>query len=81
MSEVEKARPARMWEVPAAPGRLAELVELVLKWAPVDAHIYRSPVGEEERIVVVDFGRQALPELPAELVARRAHIWEFERIW
>jgi len=71
-----------MWEVRAAPGRLADLTEFVVRRVPDHAHVYRSPAGDaDERLVVIDFELRPVPDLPPDLVARPPHAWDFERIW
>jgi hypothetical protein len=75
------AAPARMWEVRAAPGRLADLAEFVLRLLPDRAQVYRSRAAAgDERLVVIDFALRPVPELPPDLVARPPHSWDFERI-
>jgi hypothetical protein len=70
-----------MWEVRAAAGRLADLVTHVLGWAGPDAQVYRSPAGDpDERLVVIDPRRRPVPDLPADLVARPPHAWDFDRL-
>ena len=79
--EADEAAPARMWEVRAAPGRLAELAGFVLERMPDRAQVYRSRAGDgEERLVVIDFALRPVPELPPDLVARPPHAWDFDRI-
>jgi hypothetical protein len=69
-----------MWEVRAAPGRLAELTGYVALRVP-GAQVYRSRPGDgEERLVVIDFELRPVPDLPPDLVARPPHSWDFERI-
>ena len=69
-----------MWEVAAAPGRLADLVAYVLGWAGPAAQVYRSRAGDPAgRLVVIDPYRRAVPELPADLVGRPPHSWDFDR--
>ncbi len=71
-----------MWEVRAAEGRLAELLDWVLARSVPDAQVYRS-AEPEQRVVVIDPSGQAeqlLADLPAGLAARPAHAWNFEQI-
>jgi hypothetical protein len=77
----QQGRVVRMWEVRAAPGRLAELTAHVAGLLPPGARIYRSRPGDaEERLVVIDPGSGPVPDLPAGLVARRPHAWDFEQV-
>jgi type IV secretory pathway TrbF-like protein len=68
-----------MWEVSAAEGRLDELIAFVLATADPSAHVYRS-AGPVPRVVVIDPTGQGIAEVPADLIARPAHSWEFEPI-
>jgi hypothetical protein len=68
-----------MWEVRAADGRLAELVDFVSRHADPAAQIYRSG-GSDPRVVVIDPTDRGLPDVPGELVARPAHAWTFEAV-
>jgi hypothetical protein len=63
-----------MWEAKAADDRADELLAWVLEHAAPDARVYRSADG---RVVVIDDGSAALPEVPAGLLARPAHAWHF----
>jgi len=67
-----------MWEVRAAEGRLAELVEWVLANAGPDAVVYRS--GDDERVVLIGPPEAGPGEPPAELVRRAPHAWTFDRV-
>ncbi len=74
-----------MWEVRAADGLLAELIEWVAARIDPSAQLYRSAAGpaSDVRVVVIDPTGQArdqLAELPAELLARPAHAWDFEAV-
>lgn len=74
-----------MWEVVAADGRLAELLDWVLARAGEASQVYRSAASDDgrHRVVVIDPAGSAaglLAELPAELVARPAHAWDFEQV-
>jgi len=66
-----------MWEAKAAPGRADELLALVLAHADPAADVYRS---SDDRVVVIDPTGRGVPEAPAELMARPAHAWRFERV-
>ena len=66
-----------MWEVKAAPGRLDDLLELVLEHADPAAEVYRSNDG---RVVVIDPTGRGLADVPGELVARPPHVWPFEPV-
>jgi hypothetical protein len=68
-----------MWEVRAADGRLAELIDFVSAHADPSAQIYRSG-GNDPRVVVIDPTERGLPDVPGELVARPAHEWTFEAV-
>jgi hypothetical protein len=63
-----------MWEAKAADDRADELLAWVLEHAAPDARVYRSADG---RVVVIDDGPAALPEVPLGLLARPAHAWHF----
>jgi hypothetical protein len=65
-----------MWEVRAAPGRLADLVEAVRAAAHSTAAIYTS-ADPDERVVVIDPTGQGPGPIPGELVARPPHEWTF----
>jgi hypothetical protein len=67
---------AVMWEVRAAEGRLAELVAYVDGHADPAAQVYRSE-GLEPRVVVIDPTDRGIVDVPAELVARPPHAWQF----
>jgi hypothetical protein len=72
--------PVTMWEVRAAPEQVESLRDWVLARVDATAQVYRS-VGGEVRLVVIDPTGQAaeqLVDVPAELVARPAHSWNFE---
>jgi hypothetical protein len=62
-----------MWEVRAAEGRRDELVAYLTAWATGDTQLYAS----QDRVVVIG---TAVPEPPAELMARAPHSWDFERL-
>jgi hypothetical protein len=68
-----------MWEVPAAAGRLDELLRHVLDHADPAAQVYRSSAGPP-RVVVIDPTGRGVPELPAGLAARPPHVWAFEPV-
>jgi hypothetical protein len=68
-----------MWEVRAAAGRIDELVALVDKLADPAALIFRAD-GTDPRVVVIDPSGAGLPDVPAELVARPPHAWDFEEV-
>jgi hypothetical protein len=70
-----------MWEARAADGRTAELLAWVLQTAAEPAQVYAS----EDRVVAiypVNFSVTVtgLSQPPAELLARPAYQWEFERV-
>lgn len=71
-----------MWEVRAADGRLAELLDWVRPRLDDSAQLYRSADGQA-RVVVIDptgrAGRQ-LGDIPAELTHRPPHSWDFEPV-
>jgi hypothetical protein len=62
-----------MWETRAADGRRDELVAYLTSWASGDTQLY----ADQERVVVIG---AAVPEPPAELMARAPHAWDFERL-
>jgi len=66
-----------MWEVRAAPGRLAELVDAVRSAADPAASIYAS-ADPDERVVVIDPTGRGPGRIPDELVARAPHEWTFD---
>ncbi|MCW2539582.1 MAG: hypothetical protein JWN95_1307 [Frankiales bacterium] len=71
-----------MWEARAADGRLPELLEWVRPRVSDAAQLYRSP-GADPRLVVIDptaTAGQRLAGVPAELVARPPHSWDFEPV-
>jgi hypothetical protein len=68
-----------MWEAKAAPGRGAELLAWALEHAEPAADVYRG-VAEPDRVVVIDPTGRALPDAPAELLARPPYVWPFERV-
>jgi hypothetical protein len=63
-----------MWEARAADRRADDLLTWVLDHASPGADVYRSADG---RVVVIDATGTALPEPPADLVARPPHAWHF----
>lgn len=69
----------RMWEARAAAGRLDELVAHVLAWAPAAAKVYRA-AGPDPRVVVIDPTGTGLADVPAGLLARPPHSWDFEPV-
>jgi len=66
-----------MWEVRAAPGRLADLVDAVRSAADPAASIYAS-ADPDERVVVIDPTGRGPGHVAAELVARDPHEWIFD---
>jgi hypothetical protein len=70
---------AVMWEVRAAEGRLTELVAYVDAHADPAAQVYRSD-GPEPRVVVIDPTDRGIVDVPAELVARPPHAWQFAAV-
>jgi hypothetical protein len=66
-----------MWEAKAAAGREDELLAFVLASAAAEADVYRSA---DARVVVIDRTGAGLPEPPADLLARPAHVWRFEPV-
>ena len=68
-----------MWEVRAADGRLAELVAYVNVHADPAAQVFRSD-GTDPRVVVIDPTGRGVPDVPAELIARPAHAWQFDAV-
>ena len=70
---------ALMWEVRAAPGRLADLVAYVDAHADASAQVFRAD-EPEPRVVVIDPSDRGVPDVPEDLVARRPHAWHFEAV-
>jgi hypothetical protein len=71
-----------MWEVRAADGQLDELIAWVTWRVDDDAQVYRS-ADDEPRLVVIDPTGQVAEQLtnvPAHLVARPPHSWDFEPV-
>jgi hypothetical protein len=71
-----------MWEARAADGQLQQLLEWVLPRVSRAAQVYRSP-GADPRLVVIDptaTAAERLSDVPAELVARPPHSWDFEPV-
>ena len=66
-----------MWEAKAAPGRERDLLDFALRYAPPGADVYR---GGDQRVVVIDRSGAGLPDTPAGLLARPAHVWRFEPV-
>ena len=80
-SPVRPAHDTVMWEVRAAPGRMAELLAWVERLpAPVggSADVYTA---SDDRVVVIlrspDGAAGRLPDPPSELLLRPAHQWPF----
>lgn len=81
-----------MWEVTAAPGRLAELQAWAGRVAVAhlddeptctEARVYSSEQGDAARLVIIaGFTGEptALPEPPDDLVVRAPHQWPFRRV-
>ena len=71
-----------MWEVRAADGQLEQLLAWLLPRLDGTAQLYRSAAGEP-RVVVIDpsgAARTGLADVPAELIARPAHAWDFQPV-
>jgi hypothetical protein len=71
-----------MWEVRAADGQLEQLLAWLLPRLAESAEVYRSAAGEP-RVVVLDPTGEVTDRLagvPAELIARPAHAWQFEAV-
>jgi hypothetical protein len=72
--------PTTMWEARAADGQLEELLAWVLWRVDATAQVYRG-AASEPRVVVIDPTGQAerrLGRVPAHLVARPPHSWNFD---
>jgi hypothetical protein len=80
-----------MWEVRAADGRAAELLDWVLSRTAAGSQVFRSAPATDGptdaaasgRVVVIDptgTARHRLADPPAELIARPAHAWDFQLI-
>lgn len=63
-----------MWEAKSAQGRADDLLAWVLEHAAPDAEVY---TGADGRVVVIDRSNTALPDPPADLIARPPHAWAF----
>jgi hypothetical protein len=71
-----------MWEVRAADGQLEQLLAWLLPRLSESAQVYRSAAGEP-RVVVLDPTGEVTDRLagvPAGLIARPAHAWQFEAV-
>ncbi|MBV9822132.1 MAG: hypothetical protein JO144_07795 [Actinobacteria bacterium] len=71
-----------MWEVRAADGQLEPLLAWVLPRLAGSSQVYRSAAGEP-RVVVLDPTGEVtdrLADLPAGLVARPPHAWQFQAV-
>lgn len=71
-----------MWEVRAADGQLEQLLAWLLPRLGPGAQVYRSAAGEP-RVVVIDPTGEVTDRLagvPAGLIARPAHAWQFEAV-
>jgi hypothetical protein len=68
-----------MWEVRAAPDRLDELVDYIDARADPSAQLYRAD-GPDPRVVLIDPTGRGVPDVPAELLARPPHAWQFEAV-
>lgn len=66
-----------MWEVKAAPGRVDELLAVVLERADPAAQVYRSRDG---RVVVIDPTGHGIGGVDAELIDRPPHSWTFQEV-
>ncbi len=66
-----------MWEATAAPGRVADLLAHVVAAAAPAAQLYRSA---DDRVVVIDPTGRGVADVPADLVARPPHMWQFESV-
>lgn len=71
-----------MWEARAIQGRAAELLDWVAARIADEAQLFTS-AGDGNRVVVIDptgAVSLALTEVPADLVARAPHAWDFEPV-
>jgi len=71
-----------MWEVRAADGHLEQLLAWLLPRLAESAQVYRSAAGEPRVVVLDPTGEvtERLAGVPAGLVARPAHAWQFEAV-
>jgi hypothetical protein len=78
----EAGLPVTMWEVRAADGQLEQLVAWVRPRLAESAQLYRSAAGEPRLVVLDPTGEVAdrLADMPAGLIARPPHAWEFEAV-
>ena len=67
-----------MWEVRVEDGRLDELIAYAKQHADASAEIYAA--HDPDRLVLIDPSGRGLPDVPADLVARPAHEWQFREI-
>jgi hypothetical protein len=70
-----------MWEAKAAPQRAAALLAWVLENAPPSGQVYRSA----DRVVLIieaptEAPTEAIADPPADLLARPAFSWRFDRV-
>jgi hypothetical protein len=74
--------PVTMWEVRAADGQLEPLLAWVRPRLAETAQLYRSAAGEPRLVVLDPTGEVSdrLAEVPAELIARPPHAWQFEAV-
>jgi len=74
--------PVTMWEVRAADGQLEQLLAWVRPRLAEAAQLYRSAAGEPRLVVLDPTGEVTarLAGVPADLIARPAHAWEFEAV-
>ena len=71
-----------MWEVRAADGQVEQLLAWLLPRLAASAQVYRGAAGGP-RVVVLDPTGEVTDRLagvPADLVARPAHAWQFEPV-
>jgi hypothetical protein len=66
-----------MWEAKAAEARGDALLAWVLDHAPPDGQVYRSA---ERVVLITQASAEAIADPPADLQARPAYSWRFERV-
>lgn len=66
-----------MWEARASAGRGADLVAWATSHAPAGGDVYAS---SDDRVVIIAAAPLELPAVPAELVDRSPHAWDFAKV-
>jgi hypothetical protein len=66
-----------MWEAKAAPQKNGALLAWVLDHAPTAGQVYASA---DRVVLIAPAGADAITDPPADLLARPAYSWRFERV-